>query len=598
MSVVYLARDLRLSRSVALKVLAPELAEDERFRERFLRESRLAASIDHPNVIPIFEAGESQGVLFIAMRYVGGTDLKALLALEGRLEPVRTLGLLGQVAEALDVAHGQGLIHRDVKPGNVLIDARAGREHVYLSDFGLTTQTGPETGLTETGQFLGTPAYVSPEQVQRKPATAASDLYALGCVLFECLAGAPPYRSESLMGALYGHVSEPIPSVRDPRPGLPEAIDPVIQRALAKDPAQRHPSCRALVHDARRALGLAGEVARPANAFTRRRLLVAAGGALGVAAAAAVPVVLLTRNGGGTSPLVVEPRSIVRIDPATNEPAAAVRSLGFGWLAVGEGAVWVASTTDGTVSRIDPETAAVTRTVSTRGSPLGIAIGEGTAWAWSSFEGGAQLTEIDARTGLGRRVHGLQHSDPAGGAVGFGSVWVSVNDLGVQGVLLRVDPATGNPTATIPLLGRAGAVVAGEGAVWVTSGGNPNAPVAPGWRIDPATNELEEVEAIGGGGPLAVGESAIWQANGRQLVRVDPLAGRITDTIEPGIRLYGVAVGAGSVWVTGFDVPTVLRLDPETGAVVAEIDMSEYGDVGLAGPIAAGPEGVWVSIFG
>jgi serine/threonine-protein kinase len=263
-----------------LKLLAPELAEDTRFRERFLRESRLAASIDHPNVIPIYEAGETEGVLFIAMRFVEGTDLKALLEREGRLEPARALALLAQVAEALDVAHEQGLIHRDVKPGNMLISSRAGREHVYLSDFGLTKQTGSESGLTESGQFMGTVDYVSPEQVARQPATAASDLYALGCVLFECLAGEPPFRAESLMGVLYGHVNEPVPSLRERRPELPEAIDPVIEWALAKYPGERYPTCRELVEEARSALGVSGEMAQPAAGFTRRRLFVAAGAAV------------------------------------------------------------------------------------------------------------------------------------------------------------------------------------------------------------------------------------------------------------------------------------------------------------------------------
>lgn len=169
MSVVYLAEDRRLERKVALKLLAPELSEDERFRERFLRESKLAASLDHPNVIPIFEAGEAEGVLFIAMRFVEGTDLKRLLASEGRLEPARVVGILERVADALDAAHRGNLVHRDVKSGNVLISED---DHVYLSDFGLTKQAGSESGVTETGQFVGTADYVAPEQIERREVTA------------------------------------------------------------------------------------------------------------------------------------------------------------------------------------------------------------------------------------------------------------------------------------------------------------------------------------------------------------------------------------------------------------------------------------------
>jgi tRNA A-37 threonylcarbamoyl transferase component Bud32 len=595
MSVVYLAEDTRLRRRVALKLLAPELAEDERFRERFLRESRLAASLDHPNVIPIYEAGEAGGVLFIAMRYVEGSDLKRLLEQEGRLEPARAIAILSQVANALDEAHGHGLVHRDVKPGNVLL---AAHEHVYLSDFGLTKQTGSESGLTETGHFMGTANYVSPEQVDREPATAASDQYALGCVLYECLAGEPPYPSESLMGVLYSHASAPVPSLHQQRPELPESIDRVTARALAKKPEQRYPSCRQLIEDARAVLGPAGETAS-APAFTRKRLLLAAGGAVALAAAAAVPAVLLTRRDGEqAAPLVIEPDSIVRIDPATNEPVAVVHNLGAGELAVGEGAVWAATTSDGTVSRIDPVTAAVTRTVSTRGAPLGITTGERAVWVWSSFEGDAKLTEIDPVSGRVRLVHDLEHSDPAGGAVGFGSVWVSVNDLGVEGVLLRIDPSTGQTAVTTPLASKAGPIAAGEGAIWVTSGPNPGAPAGPGWRVDPATDSLVEVGDIGGGGPLAAGEGAVWLTRVSELVRVDPRTNEITETIDLGIATYGLAVGAGSIWSTGFDLPSILRVDPATSTLVAEIDMTEYGDVGFTGPIAAGDEGVWARMVG
>jgi YVTN family beta-propeller protein len=415
-------------------------------------------------------------------------------------------------------------------------------------------------------------------------------------VLYECLAGEPPYRGESLMGVLYGHVSAPIPSLHEHRPELPEEIDRVMARALAKQPEDRYGSCRELVDEARSALDLGGEPA-PTATFTRKRLLLAAGGALAVAAAATVPAVLLTRNGGATGPLVIEPRSVVRIDPAGNQPVAVVRGQ-YGPVAVGEGAVWIANTTDGTVSRIDPGTAAVTRTVSTRGAPLGIAVGEGTVWAWSSFEGEAKLTEIDPATGRVRFVQGLGYPDPAGGAVGFGSLWLSVNDLGGQGALLRIDPQRIVAITSLP--GKPGAVAAGEGAVWVGGAAIHQAPPQDIWRIDPATSELVETIDLGGDEyvPVAVGEGAVWLWGDRAVASLDPVTRQIAEEIELGIKLYAVAVGAGSVWATGYDVPTVLRIDPAISAVVAEIDMTEYGDVGYTGPIAVGAEGVWVSIFG
>ena len=181
MSVVYRAEDLRLKRKVALKLLAPELAEDQRFRDRFLRESELAASLDHPNIVPIYEAGETDGQLYIAMRYVAGGDLKGLLREHRRLEPARALALLSQVADALDAAHEAGLVHRDVKPGNVLLGSE---EHCYLSDFGLTRQVSSQSGFTATGQIVGTIDYVAPEVVEGKELTASADIYSLGCLLY------------------------------------------------------------------------------------------------------------------------------------------------------------------------------------------------------------------------------------------------------------------------------------------------------------------------------------------------------------------------------------------------------------------------------
>jgi serine/threonine protein kinase len=189
MSVVYRAEDLRLKRKVALKLLTPELAQDERFRERFLRESELAASIDHPSIVPIYEAGEVDGQLYIAMRYVEGTDLKRMLHKEGALAPARALRLIGEVAEALDVAHERGLIHCDVKPSNVLIAAPHRREHGYLADFGLTKSASEGSGMTGTDLLLGTPDYVSPEQIRGEQVDGRADVYALGCLVYECLTG-------------------------------------------------------------------------------------------------------------------------------------------------------------------------------------------------------------------------------------------------------------------------------------------------------------------------------------------------------------------------------------------------------------------------
>jgi serine/threonine protein kinase len=203
MGVVYLAMDLSLSRPVALKLIAPELAEDERFRARFLREPRLAASLDHPSVVPIYEAGERDGQLYLAMRFVEGSDLRSVLEEEGTIPPERALAVLGQIAGALDAAHRRGLVHRDVKPANVLVDEDG---HAYLTDFGITKQVGGAS--TETGQNLGTLDYLAPEQIRGEGVDGRSDCYALACVLYECLSGVPPFRRETEAETLWAHMQE------------------------------------------------------------------------------------------------------------------------------------------------------------------------------------------------------------------------------------------------------------------------------------------------------------------------------------------------------------------------------------------------------
>jgi WD40 repeat protein/tRNA A-37 threonylcarbamoyl transferase component Bud32 len=248
MSVVYLAEDLRLKRRVALKLLAASLAEDEAFRARFLRESELAASIDHPNILPIYEAGTTEDLLYIAMRYVEGRDLGKRLRRD-RLDPADALGIVAQVASALDAAHRRALVHRDVKPSNVLLDVGArpdGSDHVYLADFGITKRISEETGIGEDGQLLGTVDYVAPEQIVGGRVDGRADVYSLGCVLYECLVGRPPFSRDSEIAVVFAHLeAEPSqPSVE--RPELPDALDAVVARALAKDPEKRYPSCREL----------------------------------------------------------------------------------------------------------------------------------------------------------------------------------------------------------------------------------------------------------------------------------------------------------------------------------------------------------------
>ncbi len=256
MAVVFRARDERLDRPVALKVLAPRLAADDGFRVRFLGESRAAAAVDDPHIIPVYEAGEAGGVLFIAMRFVSGGDVRGLLRREGALAPSRAAAIVSPVASALDAAHAAGLVHRDVKPANMLLDSRVGRpDHVYLSDFGLSRR-GPSSGLTGAGARLGTVAYMAPEQIQGGDLDGRADQYALACTAFELLAGAVPFDRDQDMAVIHAHMSAPPPSLAAARPGLPPAADAVLARAMAKAPADRYPTCRDFADALRGAFGL------------------------------------------------------------------------------------------------------------------------------------------------------------------------------------------------------------------------------------------------------------------------------------------------------------------------------------------------------
>ena len=254
MGAVYRATEISLERTVALKVILSEFADDAGFRARFQREARLAAQIDHPHAIPVHQAGEWEGKLFIAMRLVDGTDLEALVADGDGIHPGHAAQIINQVGESLDAAHARGLVHRDVKPENVLLEQRPGGAHAYLTDFGLSKMVGSTSGVTKTGLWVGTVDFAAPEQLQAAAIDARTDVYALGCVLYHALAGRPPFEREREVSTLIAHLSEPPPSLSEHRPDLDSAaeLDAVIARALAKDPDDRFQS--------------AGELARAAMA--------------------------------------------------------------------------------------------------------------------------------------------------------------------------------------------------------------------------------------------------------------------------------------------------------------------------------------------
>jgi serine/threonine protein kinase len=274
MAVVFRAQDERLQRQVALKVLSPALATDEAFRRRFIRESRSAAAVDDPHIIPVFEAGDADGVLFIAMRYVPGGDVGTLVQRHGPLAVARAAAIISAVASALDAAHAAGLVHRDVKPGNMLMDARPGRpDHVYLSDFGLTKGALSSVSQTGTGHFLGTPTYSAPEQIQGRRVDARTDEYALACAVYALLSGEPPFLRDEGMAVLYAHLSTPPPLLTSRRPDLSSAVDDVLLCALAKAPEARYASCGEFADALRMALGLERYDSDVAIALHERSLL-------------------------------------------------------------------------------------------------------------------------------------------------------------------------------------------------------------------------------------------------------------------------------------------------------------------------------------
>jgi streptogramin lyase/tRNA A-37 threonylcarbamoyl transferase component Bud32 len=602
MSSVYLAEHVRLGRRVALKLLAPELAGSERFRDRFLRESKLAASIDHPNIVPIYDADEVDGVLFIAMRYVEGSDLKDVIRAEGRLDATRTAAIIGQIASALDAAHAHGLVHRDVKPGNVLLTPE---DHVYVSDFGLTKRALSVSGLTATGQLVGTIDYVAPEHIKGQVVDGRADVYSLGCVVVECFTGHVPYPRDLEVGVLWAHVEEPPPTVTGERPDLPAEVNDVVASAMAKDRNVRTATAGEVASALRSALRLepaTGEVPtrpikRPARAKPRLRWLVAAAAALG---ALAVGVAALLA-GGGSDPIVPAANSVARIDAGA---LAFTTSLQVGedptGVTIGEdGEVWVINQEDSTVNRIEPGTGEVTPAKSTLGIPSGIAAGEGAVWITNGFgsQSGTQVVRVDP---VDDSIEVAFPSDNAKAiVVGFGSIWLAdadrdrvlrydPQDLSADPVVIAVDDdGIANAAPRFLALGSG----ASEG-IWVVNelGGTVI-------RINAETDKVVGRIPVPEPTAVAADDSGVWvtsEAHDR-VHQFDPVDGRPLRTFEHADGIPDgptvIVRGPSGVWI-GSDLESVVsHIDPETNAV----DRLPLG--GITGGLAVDGNGdVWVTV--
>ena len=415
MGVVYRAYDLRLKRSVAVKFVAPSLALDERFRERFARETELVMSLEHPNVVPIYDAGDVEGRLYLAMRLVEGPDLGSLLRAEGALEPARTVAICAQIASALDAAHARGLVHRDVKPSNVLLD---GSEHVYLADFGLTRSLGNPIAESGEERSIGTPAYLAPEQLEGLAVDGRADVYSLGCLLYECLTGERVFPRDSRLAEAWAHLEEAPPRASRTWRGLPEPVDRVISRALAKEPAERYPTCGALVAAAERELGARS---------VRRRALLAAVVVVAVAGVAAVALAVGIDR-GSTHGLL--PNSLVRIDPKSltatevaqvgDAPDIVVKSGGYLWVTNNvlrdskvssnpggdvASASGIRNAGDHTLTRVDPATGKTAPVGDL--SPCGLAPDpSGDIWVANCFDPGFGYLECRSREQEDTRIRG------------------------------------------------------------------------------------------------------------------------------------------------------------------------------------------------
>jgi tRNA A-37 threonylcarbamoyl transferase component Bud32 len=586
MGEVYRAYDSRLDRNVALKILAPRYADDDEFRERLLRESRLAASLDHPNVVPVYDAGEADAGFYLAMRYVEGADLRAVLRREGPLAPARALAIVSQVGAALDAAHAKGLVHRDVKPSNVLIDESG---HCYLADFGLT-QSASDRGQATDGSLLGTPDYVPPEQISGDEVGARADVYALGCVLFECVTGEAPFRRPSEVATLYAHLREDPPVASARHSALPASLDSVFARALAKEPENRHSSCAELVVDASAALGL--DRVRP----RRLGLAVAAAAAVLLVGAATLAAILLTGDETTGPPA----GSLVRIDPKSGDTTARYRvSAHPGAVTTDAGRVWLGDYREGALWTLEPQTGELRRVASV-GPPRDLTALRGKIYVVSDspevfanvFTG--TVARYDAITGVRERKLDLYSCTIAGGqgvlwsmglfgdkklstgpgelrvvrdvaipyrqrvsvgttrinqrdiAVGYGSVW-ALGD-GIDRRMWRLDRSSGRILATIELPFIPRSVAAGEGGVWVTAPLDDRV-----LEIDPETNAITAVTQTGRGtSGVAAGAGSVWVTStiDGEVSRIDPGTAEVVDRIDVGGRPHEVAVGADGVWVT------------------------------------------------
>jgi YVTN family beta-propeller protein len=548
MGIVYSAVHVRLKVPRAIKVLTDEAAADSSFRARFERESQLAASLEHPNVVSVHEAGEVDGVLYISMRYVDGPNLSQKLA-SGPLPVGEVAHLVTELARALDAAHDQGLVHRDVKPANVLIEDRHERELVFLSDFGISRMLlQPET-LTETGEMLGTVDYVAPEQIAGQPVDGRADVYSLACLAYEALAGNAPFVRETQLATMFAHANDPRPAPSAVRSNLPASVDRVFEQALAVDPRGRYSQASEFADQFERALAGERIAIRADRSWTLRHRgftaaaagIVAAGLAAGALAAAGV----FDGSGGGSG--------------GSAEPRAA---QGGGSPAAGSQAGGPQS---GNSSRpplppsVNAPPAKAEATIDVVSDPTALAVGELNVWV-ASPSAGAISSIAPYDSDVAQPPVPVEGS-PTAIAGAFASIW-AVDRTG--NALLRLDPGEGKAPVRIPVGASPSDVAVGSASLWVTNQADDTAS-----RIDPGSNQVDRTVDVGDAPTsVAVGEDAIWVAGSDGVTEIDPTTGESKGSLVqlPG-NPTGIAAGEGGVWVADPPNRRVVRVDPQTRAV-------------------------------
>ena len=599
MGVVYRATQLALERTVALKVIAPGLMEDAAMRRRFLVEVRTAASLDHPNVIPLLYAGESDGVAYLAMRYVAGDDLRTLVRREGPLEPGRAARIVAQIGAALDAAHAAGLVHRDVKPANVLLGPG---DHVYLTDFGLTKQARSlgTAHTTRTGHWVGTLDYVAPEQIRGERIDARADVYALGCVLFFALCGVVPFPREGDEARLWAHLHEAPPRPSAVVTNVPRGFDAVIARALAKAPDDRFPSAGDLGRAAaavaagaavgaterRVAVGAAAPEEAPTltsrgeeqtarlspDRRDRGRLLPAAIAAAAVAIAGAGALWLTGRDGspGGEAPSAsgaatpTATASATKRAPAATRPIRTVRRPNV-FALVGD-KLWVAGYPEASQDRIDIRTGRVARNRARAGASAAGGLVTGRTW-WLALSTEQLVVELDGRSGRVLRELRFPVGRPKAIVRLGATLWVGLGAVtaGGPGYLAAVDRATGAIRRTVPIQHGVAALCAAKGSLWVAHRHRNGVQRLSGTDATPIGDRIPV-----GRDPQAMdyGAGKIWVANrsSNTVSRLDPDID-IGDpaTIVVGREPRGVLVHRGVVYVSNFTGSTITRIDARTG---------------------------------